>query len=187
MNDMSITTTTLFCPNGKGDTQLPINIVNICNLEARKHEVAMVNKIKAPELMQCFEEGFSECAKVLPRIAYELSVAKNEVSKREAVVNLDEAPRILREKGLTTGHSPAGGADMRDAVLKADKEYIDLQDRVEQIKAIYEFIRGKQKGFEMSFSAVKKVYDSLSQYGALQGGADTSIEVGGTNVGKPRY
>lgn len=179
--------TKLECPNGNGIGVLSIDLSNIYYLEARKSEVAMVNKFKAPELMQAFEEGYSLCAKMLPRIAYELSVAKQEVDKREAVVNLDEAPRILKEKGLVTDRNPAGAADMREAVLNADEEYIKLKDRAEFIRAIFKTIEGKQKGFEMSFSAVKKVYDSLSQYGQLQGGADTSIEVGSTNVGKPRY
>ena len=167
MENQLIESSALNCPLGDGRDYLYINMTEIYTIEARKIEVACVTKTKAPELMQIFERGYSEVSRILPRVAYELSVAEDERNKRAAVVHLDEAPRILKEKGLANSRNPAGSADLREAVLNQDQEYLRLKDRVEQIKAVYEFLKLRLKGFEMAFSSVKKIYDSLSQYGQL--------------------
>lgn len=200
METQLIESTLLYCPKGDGLDHLKIDLAQIYTLESRKIEAATVNKTKAPELMNAMERGYSELSQIIPHVEYELSVAQDMANQRAAIVNLDEAPRILKEKGLVTARNLAGSADMREAVLHQDQEYLKLKDRVEQIKAIAEFLKGKRKGFEMIFSQVKKIYDSLSQYGQLNRGhnlagsindeevsAEDNISSVSNNIGSPRY
>lgn len=188
----AITMDKVLYPSGNGTNMISIDMINIRRLAARLNEVAMVNKIKAPELMQAFTEGYCLCGNVIPRIGYELTKAKTELDRRVAIITLDIAPQKLKDQGLVNARNPAGSADLRQSVINTDDEYLKIKDRVNQIEAAWTTLKMVQHGFEMSFSAVKKVFDTLSQYGQLQGGADTSIGTKETNVnmsdvGTPRY
>lgn len=169
---------------------LELDLSEINLLESRKIEVASVTKSKAAELMSAMERGYSQIASVLiPQVQWELTQAESVADQRKAVVMLDDAPRILREKGLVTAKNPSGSADQRENILALDKEYQGLRNTVEMLDAVYELLKGKMRGFEMSYQAVKKVYDSLNTYGASTR-LDNVIPDGsgaGSIIGKPQY
>jgi hypothetical protein len=190
----------LRCPRGtpnSGVMELDLSEVN--KLESRKGETASVTKTKAPELMHAMERGYSLiAARLLPQVQWELTKAKEAADQRKAVVMLDEAPRILKEKGLSTSRNPAGSADQRENILALDTEYQKLRNTVDMLDAVYELLKGKMRGFEMSYQSVKRVFDSLNSYGALSHAnpsvLSTSIpddagagDVVHTGVGIPKY
>lgn len=178
-----------------------LDLSEVHQLEARKVETASITKMKAPELMHAMEQGYSICAtKLMPRVAFELSQAEQAAEERKSVVMLDEAREILTAKGLTTSRNPAGSAEQRESVLALDAEYKSLRTKAEMLKAAFQLLKDKMRGFEMSFSTVKKVFDSLDQYGSmgrrgsipvsqLQDGVEAGDEVNSTGfkVGAPRY
>lgn len=181
-----------------GGKILTLDLKEVRELEARKIEIGGVNKLKAPELMQAMERGYSLVAQtMLPAVAYQLAKAEEAADERKAVVMLDIVPELLAKKGLTTARNPSGSADQRENVLALDIEYKDLKNTVDMLQAVKELLKGKMKGFEMAYGAVKKVYDSLSTYGVLgnsspadlSSGISDDLESGDTDemIGTPRY
>lgn len=161
----------LICPSGTPNTpDLKFEMMEIYKLEARQMEIANVNKVTAPELMQAYINGFGATTRILTQLEWQLTQAKKYQDEREAIVKLDVAPEYLAKKGLTKPNNPAGSEDLRNAVLARDDEYKLLSDRVAMLEAATELLKQKAKGFEMSYQAVKKVYDSLSTTNALMMG-----------------
>lgn len=110
-----------------GGKILTLDLKEVRELEARKIEIGGVNKLKAPELMQAMERGYSLVAQtMLPAVAYQLAKAEEAADERKAVVMLDIVPELLAKKGLTTARNPSGSADQRENVLALDIEYKDL-------------------------------------------------------------
>lgn len=175
---MELTRTELIIPSG--NPELPdrhIDMVNLYTLEARKQEVAIVNKARAPELMRCFEQGYGLSARAMVGVRLEVNKAKEALDKRKAVVMLDIAPEVLKAKGLTTKASPAGSLELREAVLASDEIYLSLLDRLNRLEAAYELLKVKSKGFEMAFMSVRKIYDDLSKVNILlNGSANANME-----------
>lgn len=172
---MELTRTELIIP--AGNPELPdkhIDMVNLYQLEARKQEVAIVNKAKAPELMRAYEQGYGIAARAMVGVRLEINKAKESLDKRKAVVMLDVAPTLLKEKGLTTKAAPAGSLELREAVLSNDEIYLVLLDRVNRLEAAYELLKVKAKGFEMAFQSVRKIYDDLSKVNILLNGSSTA-------------
>jgi hypothetical protein len=190
---------TLTVPRGTPGAGLMIlDLAEVRQLEARKEEVVSVTKAKAPELMRAMEKGYTALVtQYLPMVGFELSQAEQATEERKAVVMLDEAPRILSEKGLTKPSNPSGTADQRENVLALDKEYKALRNTVEMLKAVEALLKGKAKGFEMSYQSVKKVYDNLDNFGVVRNfhtpipdSADVGDEItstGALKIGTPRY
>ncbi len=192
---LEIQENTLSVPAGApGARPIRIDISEILHLESRKDEVSTVNKTKAPELMRAMEKGYSAAATLLTSITWEVKKAEDALEKRKAIVTLEVAPEYLKRNGLVNGRSPGGSEDQRTAVLSTDQEYLALKENVSRLEAVQNYFRVKAKGFEMSFSAIKKVYDSLSSYGMLDGGGrsfpgqNDNKTAGDTGkIGIPRY
>lgn len=173
---------------------LIFEMAEVFNLEAREREIGTMDKVQAPELMQAFINGYGQVSRHLSKLELELKRAENALEVRKATVYLDEAPRILREKGVVRESNPGGSEDQRRAVLAQDEKHQSLKDRHDQIEAACRFLELKLKFFEMAYQAVKKVYDSLSGINAAnlrsgsysQGGGSNQIPSGLT-VGNPRY
>ncbi len=189
-------------PRGTGNGFVEIDLSRVRELEARKEEASAISKVKAPELLTAMNEGYTILAtKLLPLVSYELTQAKQAADERKAVVFLDEAPRILKEKGLSRPNNPSGSADQREAILSLDPEFKKLRNAVDMLDAVYELLKGKMRGFEMSYSSVKRTYDDLSGYGKTNYGRSTSVPVlqdevtagddvdqyGNLKIGVPRY
>jgi hypothetical protein len=190
----------LIVPSGTpGLDDKRIEMGDIYKLEARQQEIAIVNKVTAPELMQAFIDGYGHASRAQIQLEWELTQALKHADERRAVVYLDIAPKTLQEKGLTRPNAPAGSEDQRKAVLALDKDYQSLQDRVSMIEAAVEFLKTKTKAFEMSYQSVKKVYDSLSTVNALANAQPRGAFSAGSyndgpepvpatfKVGNPRY
>lgn len=153
--------TLLKIPSGTpGLKALEIDLSEILSIESRQREIAYVNKETAPELMYSFNRAYTEILKNMTKIMFEYNQATKYANKRRSVVLLDVAPEVLKIKGLVSKKSMNGSADLRQAVLDQDDEYLDLLDKVNLLKAAHEYLRSKAKGFEMSYYAVRKVMDS---------------------------
>lgn len=139
---------------------LQIELGEISLLEDRKQEIAFANKSTALELMSAFIKACDILHRQIVQINYEYTQAVKQVKLREAVVMLEIANDVLKQKGL------GSSADLRKAVVLSDKEYQSYSQTAEVLEATYEYLRGKIKTFEMAYQSVKKVYyneDSFEQ------------------------
>lgn len=155
----------LTIPRGlPGLSPLQLDLGEIIQIETRIQEIAMITPVKAPELMAVFNHAYAELVKMVASVEFELELAKKHANEVKAVVLLDKAPAILKEKGLTTGKSPGGSEDFRQAVLDCDSDWQRAQEKIIQLKCILTLLEGKQKSIDMAYTAVKKVYGDSSQY-----------------------
>lgn len=187
---MFITKELILCPRGKtGEQPVSINLAKILEAEARQMEVAIVTPTKAPELLQTFNKAWTDLHKMMTLLSYEKTVAEKEANKRKAVVLLEIAPKKLEDAGLNSS------VDHREAVLSLDIEYQESLERVDQIDCTVEYLKGKLKSFENSFSSVKKImgedaYNMNSYRGPTSHGEiGEQVPVGKTEsgFGKARY
>ncbi len=149
---MLIKTAHLVCPPiREGATPLTLDISEILVSEQRQDEIAIVSKAKAPELLAEFNRSWRELSKMIAMLSSEKNHAQKAVDKRVAVLQLEEVPGLLKEKGLSST------ADTRAAVITLDPERERLQDIVDQMDAIIELLKGKLKSFENAFTSVKKI------------------------------
>ncbi len=120
-------------------------------------EISAVTPAKAPELLATFNVAYMDLSKMVTLLDTEVVWAKRTADKIKSVVILDRAPVILMQKGLVNAKNPAGSADLRDAVLLADEEYLKATDTLNTIETFRELLKGKLKGIEMAYTSVKKI------------------------------
>jgi len=149
---MSIMETTLTVPSGTpGKASLVVDLGAIMISESRQEEIAQVTPIKAPELLAEFNRSWRELHRIVTALTAEKVQAEKTANKRKGVLLLEEIPRILAEKKLSTS------VDLREAVINTDETYLALTDIVDQISAVIEHLKGKMKSFENAFTSVKKI------------------------------
>lgn len=151
-------TTTLQVPAGDGGPGFELAMEKIYRAQQRLDEIAIVNDHKAPELISCFARAYADLTDYISRVTSEVVKAQNAVATRKATVLLDEAPRVLREKGVLSSRSPGGSEDQRQAVLDLDVVYCTLRDRLQQLEAYVALLKGKQKDIENGYLAVRKMF-----------------------------
>jgi len=154
---------------------MKVDMGGILAAESRIQEVAIVNPVKAPELMATFNQAYSDLTEIISKVEYQYEVAKIQEEKARAICIIDRVPGILKEKGLTSTKSPSGSEDMRSAVLALDPEYEAAQEKVIQLKCILTYLEGKLKAIDMAYTGVKKVFGDTSQY---RHSPDLSVEPG---------
>jgi hypothetical protein len=119
--------------------------------EQRQNEVAFVTPIKAPELLALFNATWRDVDKLVKELVAARIQAERELERRRASLLLYEVEGILKKCDLSSTK------DTRDAAIALDTAYQDLQDRVDQITAAGEYLKGKLKSFENAFTSVKKI------------------------------
>jgi len=143
-------------PGGReGDPYYPdirVDLGVILTNQHRQAEVASVTKMKAPELLKTFNESWRDLDKLIKQLVASEIVAEREVEKRKATMLLEEVEGILKSKTNVSSTK-----DTRDAVIILDPTYQRLQDRVDKIHAMSEFLKGKLKSFENAYTSVKKI------------------------------
>jgi hypothetical protein len=176
------TATSIVCPLAEGSPQV-IDLTDVYAIEQRIQEVAFVTKAKAPELMSRFNEAYLFVHKHISLLKYELVRSEVAANKLKSVILLDKVPMILEQKGLVSGKSRAGSADLRDAILSQDEQYQEALDQTEKLKCIIELLKGKLEGFEMAYTSVKKILgeDAFSMLNRTMGSGTGDAPVGCSN------
>lgn len=157
--------TSLQIPSGEGgEGFIELKMSDIYRAMDRIEEISIVNDHKAPELISCFVRAYTSLTDHLSQVSAEVVKAKNALSTRTAIVILDEAPRILREKGVASSRSPGGSEDQRNAVLEIDAGFQKARDRLQQLQAFYELLEGKRDSIEKAYMAVRKIIGENFQF-----------------------
>jgi hypothetical protein len=149
---MLIEGTTVLLPSAtEGLPDQVLLLGDIMTAEARQSEVAIVTPVKAPELLHLFNKAWIDTDKIVKGLAADVVKAEAAVARRRATILLYEAEDFLKTRNV------ASTKDSRDAVITLDPKFQALQDRVDQLFAAQEWLKGKMKGFENSYSSVKKI------------------------------
>lgn len=152
---------------------------------ARIGEIQHVTSLKAPELLATFNKAWRDAAELYAAASLDHVEAIRKVGKVKAIILLDKAPGILKDKGLASARAPGGSEDFRQAVLDTDPDYTHAQEVSDKIECIMELLKGKQKAIEMAFTSVKKIMDDNKSYSYgvsakdnLSAGDNTDANVG---------
>jgi hypothetical protein len=149
---MLIEGTTVTVPGPKpGEPDIVLELKDILIAESRQREVAIVTPMKAPELLSLFNEAWRNVDKLVKRLVEAQNRADHMVERRRAKLLLEHVEGVLKAANLSSTK------DTRDAVITLDDEFQAAQDRVDQIQAAAEYLKGLQKSFENAFTSVKKI------------------------------
>lgn len=177
------TSTEIICPPGrKGDSPHVIDLAAIRRSEVRQDEVATVTRFKAPELMAEFNKSWRLVNELVVQIKSHKNRAANALDQWRAHLVLDVVADVLKERKI------ASSADTREAVIISDETYQALNETVNEIEAVVEFLQGKAKSFENAYTSVKKILgeDSFApgRDPALSGDTNSASRPG---FGTPAY
>lgn len=136
---------------------LAVQIGEIRTAESRIREIADITPHKAPELMACFNQAYSDVCRIISGVEYEYELALKHTREVKAVLILDKVPDLLKKKGLVTSSNPSGTADMRQAILDLDPDYKGAQERTMAIKAYLTLLEGKKQSIDRALQGIKKI------------------------------
>ena len=146
-------------PDGKPkDIILPIAATR--ESEARFHEVQQVNPITYVNLEHTFNESYRELKRHLATIGYQLVMADKAMRQAKSAFLLDKYPDLIKDRPKSEHN-----ADMRDAHLMRDQNYVDALDRVAMLTAMEAFIDGRIKTVENVCRYMRKRMDLVIRSG----------------------
>jgi hypothetical protein len=145
--------------NGKyKDIVLPIGATR--ESEARFKEVKDVNPVTYTELEHVFNESYRELKRHLATISYQVVMADKAVRQAKSTFLLDSYPALIKDRPKNENN-----ADMRDAYLMRDKDYLEAMDRHAQLKALESFMEGRIKTVENVCRYMRKRMDLIIRSG----------------------
>jgi hypothetical protein len=153
MESKSLELTVPVVPNGESKT-LMLNMTRVLQAEHRGAEIAAVTPDKASELLATFNRGYLDASEFFARVRLEYNRAEDEVNKQRAIVLLDKIPEKMKTAKISSS------ADIRQAFIDTDPDYQAAKDRMDQIGAMLEYLKGKMKYLENCFTSVKKIMDT---------------------------
>ncbi len=175
----------LTCPRGTDDGEINLPIASVLRAEARQAEVALVNKLTAPELLTAMNRAWLDVSQMAIAVTSHLNAAQKRVDKRKAIILLDEVPKLMEQKGIAKANE-----DVRQAALTLDEEYQLLVDRTQRIEAVLELLKLKARAFENAFTSVKRILGSSAltdrPAGTLHVTPDGIEPAFGGGFGKPK-
>ncbi len=136
---------------------LGFEMVEIYRAERRIDEVAIVNAVRAPELLKTFNKAYLDLRKYISLLEYEHAIAEEQQSEVKGLIVLNDAPRILREKNLVSEKNPSGSVDQREAVVALDPRYKQITELVINLKCYLSLFNGKKDAIEKAYTAVKRI------------------------------
>lgn len=150
----------LVCSLPKTSDKFEIDLKAILTAERRQDEVAFLTKEKAPELIAHMNSSWRDLHSLVTHLGWQKLVADKELAIRRATIILEEAPVYFKNKGLQSNEAN------REALIDLDPEAQKLQNTVDEIEAVIEYMRGKMKGFDNAFTSAKKILggNDFNQY-----------------------
>lgn len=188
MIDLKTTSLTLY---GEDNREIVIHgIDEVQAAESRLEDLRRANKSSAPELLSALNNGYLAASRIISHLKFEYTRIARAANKRKAIVMLDVAPTVLKEKNLITARSPAGNEDMRNSVLNCDDEYLEILEKADYIKMAIMLFEGKQEAINNALIAVRRIMDPRGDYTPSYGNvipenAEAGKEIDG--FGRSRY
>ncbi len=134
---------------------LALDMKKIHKAESRLIELCAVTKAKAGELMYTLNEALSDARDNYALIKHQFGCWKQKLRTTRGLVILDRAQDLLKDKGLASTRSPAGSADLREAVVDTDPTYLDVTDKLLQVEAALDHVGNKVEKLKTAYFAVR--------------------------------
>jgi len=151
--------TTLHLQASAGQPALTVDLSPIRTAEARLVEAQHVNPMTYSNLEYVYGEGYRCAKRELSTIGYQIALAAKQQRKVRSEALLDEYKEFLADRGLKDS------AAIRDAFLETKSDYIEAQDRIDQLRAIETLLEGKIKVFENVCRYMRKQMDIIIRSG----------------------
>ncbi len=140
-------------PSGDGQgAPIVLDIAAVVQAESRLQEVANVNAHNAAELLATYNDSWLQLNKSVVRLTYERNRAENTHKRTKALVLLDCNDEEMKKRGYTKSSQ-----DIREALVETDPTVTAAKDRLDEIRAVLDYLVGKQKAFENAYTSVKKL------------------------------
>jgi hypothetical protein len=137
--------------DGKGNP-LVLDLLAVARAERRLKDVAIVNSHTAAELLSTFNGHWLTCENAVTSLTYERNKAQATLDLKYAEAILSCNEEALKKKG----HSKTS-QDLREAMATISPEVIEAKERLNEIKAVLEFVCAKRSAFYNAYNSVKKL------------------------------
>ena len=167
MSDSSLSTVSthlLEIPAFGKSPAMVIDMTNIRVAESRFLEAKVVNPSTYADLEHTFNESYRDLKRHLSSFGYQLTLADKAIREAKANVLLGSYAEFM--SGKPKSHD---NADMRDAFLIKDPDYIAALDRFNQLKALESNFEGKLKVIENVSRYVRQKMYLISKSGVPYG------------------
>jgi len=144
-------------------SSLALNMTRVLQAEQRGEEIAAVTPEKSSELLSAFNRGYLDASEFFARVRLEYNRAEDEYNKQRAIVLLDKIPEKMKTSKVSNS------ADVREAFINMDPDCQAAKERMDQIAAMLEYLKGKMKYLENCFTSVKKIMDTSNYSMTYQG------------------
>lgn len=140
--------------------EISMELEPIREAEMRMHEAKMVNPITYVELEHVYNEAYRVLKRHLSTIGYQITQAQKAMDQARADVILGSYADFMH--GKPKSHD---NADLRNAYLMRDADYLAALDRLNQMKAIESHFDGKIKTLENVCRYMRKQMDLILRSG----------------------
>lgn len=145
-----------------GLAPLQIDLTIAYKAESHIKEIAAANQSNALWFASVFSEAYNSLSRAYGALHYEVASAAIAARKKRAVLVLDVAPRIAKEKGLSSTRSPTGSEDVREAICYSDPEYAAIEEYRAALEAAKELVFLKLRAMQMAYDATKAIVRGTS-------------------------
>lgn len=166
MSELLLSAEALVVPVRPGSKPLALDMRKIHKAEARLVELNGLTREKAGELIYTFVDAWDDARSKLTAITFEYALAKQHLRSIKALVILDRAADVLKEKGVKSSE------DTRTAVVDTDKDYQTAYDLLQQIEAARQSMEDKAEKLKMAYFSVHKLIEPFQAKKSFSGGAD---------------
>jgi len=142
-------------PYKPGGISLTLDLAPCFVAEARIHEISFADKQRAKDLFSEFTRAYIYASKLHAMCKLHVFRATTASRRRRSIVLIDIIPEKVKEKGLTTSRSATGAADIREAFIYTDTEYLACEDARAALEAAEQLMFGKMMAFREAADAVK--------------------------------
>lgn len=140
-------------PRGDGIGEpIILDISAVVRAESRLRDVAIVNSHNAAELLSVFNEHWLTLHRNVTQLTYERNKADDAAKRAYAEALLDCNDEAVKRRG----HSKTS-QDLREALATINLSVIAARDRLNEIKAVLDYLVGKRQAFENAYNSVKKL------------------------------
>lgn len=144
-------------PYKPGGLSLELDLKPCFVAEARIHEISYADKQRAKDLFSEFTRAYIYASKLHAMCKLHVFRATTASRRRRSIVLIDIIPGKVAEKGLGTSRSTTGAADIREAFIYTDEEYLACEDARAALEAAEQLMFGKMMAFREAADACKQM------------------------------
>lgn len=153
-NGQSFTGAVMTLPSFGKTPQITLDMHKTREAEQRFIEAKTVSPVTYADLEHSFNESYRELKRHTSTIGYQIAMAEKALKQAKSTFLLDKYPDLMKDRPKSHDN-----ADLRDAFLMRDEDYVLALDRLNQLKAVESFVDGRIKVIENVCRYMRKEMD----------------------------